>query len=147
MNGEPVGRMSLKERLYLPPIQKYKKYRFFPWEIIVSILLIILTTCQVILVVQMSSTYSYSQVMMWNKMFLNLDVRGRQVAGKDTMITNSYNLYYLDYLSEYVKKLVDVSYHPAVLQHQQLHIRRLRILLDRRVKDPPPPAHPVHQRR
>ena len=95
--------MSLKERLYLSPVKKYQKYGIFPWEIVVSILLIFFTTCQVILVVQMSSAYSYSQMLIWNQLFLNSDV-----SGSDTSITNSYNLYYLHHLSDYIHVLVDV---------------------------------------
>ena len=103
MQKEKDKRMSLKERLYLAPVKKYQKYGLFPWELVVSILLILFTTCQVVLVVQMSSSYSYSQMLIWNQLFLNKDV-----AGSDSNIYNSYSLYYLRHLSEYIHEVVDV---------------------------------------
>ena len=96
--------MSLKEKLYLAPTKKYKKYGKYPWELVVSVLLILFTTCQVVLMVQMMSTYSYSQVMIWNQLFLNSDV-----SGSDTEITNTYTVFYLDHLSKYISNLVEVS--------------------------------------
>lgn len=104
MQGEKNKRMSLKERLYLEPMKKYQKYGLYPWQLVVSILLILFTTCQVVLVVQMSSSYSYSQMLIWNKLFLNSDVKG-----SDPNIYNSYSLYYLSHLSDYIQVLVDVS--------------------------------------
>ena len=67
--------MNLKERLYLSPLARYQRFQIFPWDIVVSGLLAVLTTCQVVLSVQDGYTYAYSQMMLWNRLFLNPGVQ------------------------------------------------------------------------
>ena len=95
----------IKHRLYMPPMKKYEVYGKFPWKIVIQILLIVTTTSQTLLIVNRSSTYSYSQYTLWNKLFLNKDV-----SGSDTSITNSYNIFGISGLKGFVQKTVDRYY-------------------------------------
>lgn len=95
--------MSLKHTLYMTPLNKYRVYGKFPWQLTISILLAALTSLQVILIVTSSTNYSYNQVMLWNDIFLN-----RNVQGSDTTLTNSYNLFDLIDLQQYIQETVKV---------------------------------------
>jgi hypothetical protein len=95
--------MPMKHKLYMPPLEKFVKYGKFPWPLVISLLLALLTSLQVILVVSTSTNYSYSQIVLWNKVFLNRDVQG-----KDTSITNTYNIFNLTYLQSYMQETVNV---------------------------------------
>lgn len=89
----------------MPPIKKYEVYGKFPWKLVVQLLLITFTTCQVIFIVNRSTTYSYNQYTLWNKLFLNKDVQG-----SDTTITNSYNIFGINSLKNFVQETVDNYY-------------------------------------
>ena len=95
--------MSLKHRLYMTPLDKYRVYGIYPWRLTISVMLALLTSLQVILVVTSSTNYSYKQTMLWNDIFLNRDVQG-----SDTSLINSYKLFNLGSLKTYVKETVDV---------------------------------------
>lgn len=95
----------LKDRLYMAPLKKYEKYGKFPWKIIIQILLIVFTTSQTLLVVNQSTTYSYNQYTLWNKLFLN-----RNVQGSDTTITNSYNIFGISHLIAVIQDTVERYY-------------------------------------
>ena len=43
--------ISLKDKIVLGPIDRYKKYNHFPWKFIIHILLIAVTSMQVITIV------------------------------------------------------------------------------------------------
>ena len=95
----------LKDRLYMSPLKKYEKYGKFPFKIVIQILLVLFTTCQVILVVNQDTTYAYNQYILFNYLFLNNDVQG-----SDTTITNSYNIYGINSLTKYIQTSVDRYY-------------------------------------
>jgi hypothetical protein len=95
--------MPIKHRLYMPPIEKFRKYGKFPWALSISILLALLTSLQIIQVVSSSTKYSYSQIILWNKVFLNRDVQG-----EDTSLTNSYHIFNLTRLQSYIQETVNV---------------------------------------
>ena len=95
----------LKDRLYMAPLKKYEIYGKFPWKLIIQILLITFTTCQTILVVNQSQTYSYSQYTLWNMLFLNEDVQS-----SDTTITNTYNIFSANSLKTYISKTVNTYF-------------------------------------
>ena len=90
----------------MPPIEKYEKFDRFPWKIIIQALLVIFTTTEALLVVNQITTYSYSQYLLWNKLFLN-----KNVQGSDTTITNSYNLFSIKEVIDFVQSTANVYYH------------------------------------
>lgn len=96
---------SLKDRLYMAPIKKYEKYGRFPYKMVIQILLVLFTSCQVLLIVNHSTTYSYSQYTLFNKLFLN-----KNVQGSDTTITNTYNIYGIPSFTNYIQTTVDRYY-------------------------------------
>lgn len=97
--------MTLKQRLYMTPLDKFRIFGKFPWPLTISIMLVVLTSLQVLLVVASSTNYSYNQTVMWNNVFLNKDVQG-----SDTSLTNSYNIFSLTSLHNYIKDAVGVIF-------------------------------------
>jgi hypothetical protein len=95
--------MNIKDDLYLSPFEKYKLYGVFPWGIAIAITLILLTSLQIILVITPHSNYSYQQIIVWNKVFLNDDVQG-----SDTSLTNSFNIFHYGKLQSYMSNAIDV---------------------------------------
>lgn len=96
---------TIKHRLYMPPLKKYEVYGKFPWKLVIQMLLVLFTTCQIIFIVNRSTTYAYNQYILWNKIFLNKDVQG-----SDITITNSYNIFGIHSLVDYVQETVDNYY-------------------------------------
>ena len=97
--------MTLKERLYMPPLEKYLVYDKFPWKLVIHILLVILTTSQVVLMVIPNSQYSFNQYVIWIKLFCNLN------AGQDdTDVSNSFNLFSIKDVNTFVNATVDVIF-------------------------------------
>ena len=89
----------------MTPLKKYEKYGRFPYKLIIQMLLVLFTTCQVVLIVNQSTTYAYSQYTLFNMLFLN-----RQVTGSSSPITNSYILFGLTSLTNYIQVTVDRYY-------------------------------------
>lgn len=96
---------NLKDQLYMSPLRKYEIYGKFPWKLVIQILLMIFTACQVLIIINDSTSYSYNQYTLWNKIFLNKDVEG-----KDTSIANTFNIYGSTQLKSYIKQTVDNYY-------------------------------------
>ena len=95
--------MNIKDDLYLSPFEKYKLYGIFPWMFTISISLLLLTTAQVIFVVNNNANYSYQQMIIWNSLFLNPDVQG-----SDTSLANEFNIFHYEKLKNYINSTVHV---------------------------------------
>lgn len=93
---------TIKHRLYMPSLKKYEVYGRFPWKFVIQMLLVLFTTCQIIFIVNRSTTYAYNQYTLWNKIFLNKDVQQ-----SDTTITNSYNIFSVHSLTNFIQETVD----------------------------------------
>ena len=96
---------TLKDRLYMAPIKKYEKYGLFPYKLVIQVLLVLFTSLQVILLVNRNTTYAYSQYLIFNTLFLNWDAQG-----SDTVITNTYNIYGIPSLTNYIRTSVNRYY-------------------------------------
>ena len=97
--------MSLKQRLYMTPLDKFRVFGKYPWSLSISVSLAILTSLQVMLVISSTTNYSYNQTILWNDVFLNRDVQG-----SDTSLTNSYNIFSLGDLHSYIQETVNVLF-------------------------------------
>ena len=95
--------MNIKDHLYLSPFEKYKLYGIFPWKFVLAMLLLILTTAQVVLIVNNNANYSYKQIIIWNDLFLNSDVQG-----SDTSLTNTFNLFHTNRLKSFIDSTIEV---------------------------------------
>jgi len=69
--------MDVRDRLFLGPIDKYRKYKKFPWKMILGLTLVVLTSINVLVIVAELTNYSYSQMAVFNMLFLNKDVGTR----------------------------------------------------------------------
>lgn len=100
--------MKLKERLYLPSIERYRRFGLVPWDLVVSVLLVAFTSCQIVLIVENGVAYTYSQLLQWNRLFLNPNVGHRQVGPTDDGMSNSYTIISAADLRDYVRNIVNV---------------------------------------
>jgi len=50
--------MPLADQITMGPIQKYKKYNVFPWEFIIHICIVMMTTLQILAMVETTGGYS-----------------------------------------------------------------------------------------
>lgn len=65
--------IPLKSKIILGPVQKYYLYNRFPWKFITHIILVTLTTLQVILFIENTGPYTRSANDFFLKKFLNSD--------------------------------------------------------------------------
>lgn len=76
--------MPLKHKIILGPLQKYVMYSKskpclnptdrFPWKLLITIILIMLTTMQVMLIIEYTGVYLRAVEGVWYKTFLYEDV-------------------------------------------------------------------------
>ena len=97
---ESINRgMTFHDHLFMHPVEKFEVYGKFPWKLVVSILLLILTSAQVLLLTMPDGQYSYNQLILWNKLFLN----GR-ATGDDYDIVDEYHFYTIEEMRKFVEK-------------------------------------------
>lgn len=111
--------MSLRDRIYMPPLQKYSLYGRFPWKITVHLLIVIFTTIQVILVINRAAMYSLGHNILWNFLFLDKDANG----GTEDQTINSYNLFTETEVSTYVQQAVNAYYNVNDDTFAEYHFR------------------------
>jgi len=99
-------RVSLRDRLYMPPVKKYARYGLYPWKIAIHLLIVIFTSIQVIMVINRAAMYSLGHNILWNVLFLDMDANG----GTEVLTINSYNLFSEAEIRKYVQRTVDVYY-------------------------------------
>ena len=98
--------MTMRDKLYMPPLEKYAVYSRFPWKIALHLVLLVLVTSQLILVLNKNAMYSLGQYRLWNELFLDKDANGSSQAN----IVNSYNLFDVKGVTAYVKDTVETYY-------------------------------------
>ena len=97
--------MNTRDRLYMPPLEKYEVYGRFPWKIAIHLLLLALITCEIVVVLNKEAMYSLDQYRLWNLLFQNNDTDGAAAS-----LINSYNLFSLGALRSYVSQMVNRYY-------------------------------------
>jgi hypothetical protein len=97
--------LSLRDKLYMLPIDKYQHYGRFPWKLIIHLLLVLLTSLQVVLILMPLNTYSLSQLTLWNKLFLNPNA-----DSDDTSLVFSYNIFSIKDLEHYILNVNEVYF-------------------------------------
>jgi hypothetical protein len=95
--------MPLKDLLYMQPLQKYEKHGRFPWKLTIHMLLVVFTTLQILLISMPLNAYSNSQLLQWNQLFLD-----KEVEPDNTSLVNSYKIFSLAALEEYLNWTVEV---------------------------------------
>lgn len=95
--------MPLKDMLYMQPLQKYKKFGRYPWKLTIHMFLVVFTTLQILLISMPINAYSNSQLLQWNQLFLD-----KEVKADDTSLVNSYKIFSLTSLEEYLNWTVEV---------------------------------------
>ena len=62
--------MPIKDKILLGPIDKYRKYNRFPWKFLFHVIMVVMTTFQVIYICTFASDYAYNARQLWNFMFM-----------------------------------------------------------------------------
>lgn len=105
MQGNNIEGTMLKDKIFMSTMKKYELHGKFPWKLLIHLLLIILSTSQVLLTVHHSTQYSYNHYTLWNKLFLN-----READSSDTEITNSYNIFSYTELKHFISTTINTYY-------------------------------------
>ena len=77
--GKKKNIISLKDKIVLGPIDRYKKYNHFPWKFIVHILLIAVTSMQVITIVGVQTDFAYNSQLLYLNKFMTTSWNGETV--------------------------------------------------------------------
>ena len=65
--------ISLRDKIILGPIDRYKKYNHFPWKFLLHIVMLAVTSYQVLTVVQIQTDFSYNSQAQWYYQFMSPD--------------------------------------------------------------------------
>ena len=68
-----ANQMTLYDKLTLGPLDKYLKYNRFPYKLMLSVALVLMTSFQVLVTVESRTAYSRSQDRLFHKLFLGAD--------------------------------------------------------------------------
>lgn len=101
-------KMPLLDKLYMPPIKKYEVYGKFPWKMVIHILLVMMTTAQIVLIVSASSAYSYHQTILWKKLFIVRDVSPGY--GQNDLPSGLYKVYSAEQLHTFLTSSMEIFY-------------------------------------
>ena len=100
-NGKKKNIISLKDKIVLGPIDRYKKYNHFPYKFILHILLIAVTSLQVLTIVAVQTDYAFNSQLQYLNKFMTDPLNGDPVnAGQTISITN------IDTLRDFVEEVV-----------------------------------------
>lgn len=99
--------MDVRDRLFLGPIDKYRKHDRYPWQMVIALTLAVLTSVNVLAIVSQLTNYSYSQLTVLNFLFLNPTVPVTQAAGSDTALSTVFYIFDIPSLLAYIRGTVD----------------------------------------
>lgn len=100
---QEVQDIPLKDRIVLGPIDRYKKYGYFPWKFVVHILLTVLTSVQILFIVDGQIDNSY--------FVLNNFYNNFMTFGSETALTGGViKLFKIDQVQTFVNTTVQNYY-------------------------------------
>lgn len=122
-------KLSLKDRIYLNPIEKYKYHGKFPWKLVIHILLLVFTSAQAVLILGSLTQYTRAQERIFYDKFVGeVDKNSLEfsryayiftVEELKSSVTNSINNFYsikdssfeeVQYMNENPTVLMEASY-------------------------------------
>eukprot|EP00347_Sterkiella_histriomuscorum_P022333 403330850 len=77
------NQIPLNDQIRMGALQKYKKYNLFPWKMIVHLIIVFLTTLQILAVVETTGGYSLTQSNLFYYSFLNSEGDDAQYNKQD----------------------------------------------------------------
>ena len=69
-NNKKKNTITLKDKIVLGPIDRYKKYNHFPWKFIMHLFLIAITSMQVLTIVSVETDYAFNSQLSYSKLFM-----------------------------------------------------------------------------
>lgn len=69
-DAQNIADMPLIDKITLGPIEKYQKYNRYPYKMIIHVLIIMMTTLQVLITIQADTNYSRGQTKFLDRTFL-----------------------------------------------------------------------------
>jgi hypothetical protein len=113
-------RLTFYDTIKLGPIEKYKQHNIFPWKLIISILLVIFSVSQSVLIVGDITSYSRAQV----RGFYNLFIDDSDKTDPD--YNREVYLYSLDELKYHMRSSINVilvlTYFRTITMHKTYHL-------------------------
>ena len=101
-NNRKKNTITLKDKIVLGPIDRYKKYNHFPWKFIMHVILIAITSMQVLTIVSVETDYAFNSQLSYSKLFMTTPWNDETYAAGQTI-----TIYNIDALRDFVQEVVD----------------------------------------
>ena len=95
--------ISLRDKIVLGPIDRYKKYDLFPWKLMIHVMLLFITSFQVIAIVNMQTDFAYNSQLLWLRKFMTAPWGDGSTASAGETLT----IYNIDALKAFVGQVND----------------------------------------
>jgi hypothetical protein len=70
------NKISLKDKIVMGPIDRYKKYNHFPWKLLLHIMLLFVTSFQVLSIVSKETDFAYNGQLQYFNKFMTTEWNG-----------------------------------------------------------------------
>ena len=97
-NNRKKNTITLKDKIVLGPIDRYKKYNHFPWKFIMHLILIAITSMQVLTIVSVETDYAFNSQLSYSRLFMTTPWGNEETYAAGQTIT----IYNIDALREFV---------------------------------------------
>ena len=97
-NNRKKNTITLKDKIVLGPIDRYKKYNHFPWKFIMHLILIAITSMQVLTIVSVETDYAFNSQLSYSKLFMTTPWNDDTYAAGQTI-----TIYSIDALRDFVQ--------------------------------------------
>ena len=95
-----MKQISLKDKIVLGPIERYKKYNHFPWKLLLHIALIAITSFQVLTIVAIQTDFAFNSQLQYLNQFMTSPWDGNTVGVGETI-----SIYNIDTLRTFVENV------------------------------------------
>ena len=101
-NNKKKNTITLKDKIVLGPIDRYKKYNHFPWKFIMHLILIAITSMQVLTIVSVETDYAFNSQLSYSRLFMTTPWNEETASAGQTI-----TIYNIDALRDFVQQVVD----------------------------------------
>ena len=95
------NKISLKDKIVLGPIDRYKKYNHFPWKLLLHIMLLAVTSFQVLSIVSIQTDFAYNGQLQYYNQFMTTNWNGETASAGETV-----PIYNIDTLNLFVGNVI-----------------------------------------
>jgi hypothetical protein len=97
--------VPLLDEITMGPLEKYTKFNIFPWGLFFHILMLAVTSAQILLVINNLGLYTRSQEKVWRELF-----KEQVLTVNDVEFNGIRNIYTISTLSEHIQNCVNLYF-------------------------------------